>query len=134
VSDWETIGWWELRRIPYNIVVGCAGLVTCVITGAGALASELLFHADFGLPDPPIFGVVIIFLYAITANVCYTGGWSVELISRKLWPQRTHGYAVWTLSLGVALSVLTTLAPGLLIAIDGLARLWSHYHRVGAAS
>ncbi len=31
ISVREIIYWWELRRVPFNLAVGIAGLITCVI-------------------------------------------------------------------------------------------------------
>ncbi|MFM7816915.1 MAG: hypothetical protein ACKPGI_08100, partial [Verrucomicrobiota bacterium] len=51
-SLWEILAWWELRRIPYNLVVGGVGVVSCgVILAVVAIASEL-FDEPLGLPDP----------------------------------------------------------------------------------
>src|SRR5207253_2780038 len=121
-------GWWELRRIPYNLIVGCVGIVTCVFIATAALASEIVFGKEFGLPDPPIFAVLGVLLYAIAANLCYTGGWIAELLVRKLWPDGTDRFAVWIFSLGVIFSILVTLSPSVLIGVSGVFQLWHHFH------
>jgi hypothetical protein len=50
-------------------------MITCTFAVVAAVAADILFTKDFGLPDPPIFGILIVVLYAVAANVCYTGGW-----------------------------------------------------------
>ena len=32
LEPFEIIKWWEKRRLPYNLIVGATGLLTCVIT------------------------------------------------------------------------------------------------------
>jgi len=87
----DTIGWWEARRIPFNLIVGSVGILTCVIVGIVGLGSEVLFHSEFGLPNPPLFALFAVIIYGILANACYTGGWVAELIVRKIWPRRQIG-------------------------------------------
>ena len=128
-SAWQVIGWWELRRIPYNLIVACAGVLTCTFVAIVALASSILFGKDFGLPNPPIFGIILIFVYAIAANMCYTAGWMTELIMRTMWPRGTDKFATWTFSLGVIFSVIVTLLPCVVIGGSGAIQLWHHFHR-----
>jgi hypothetical protein len=54
----EAIGWWESRRIPFNLIVGSAGILSCIIVGIVGLGSEILFGSEFGLPDPPLFALI----------------------------------------------------------------------------
>jgi len=85
---WDVVGWWEARRLPFNLIVGSAGIFTCVIVGVIGAASAILFHSDFGMPDPPLFALFGMIIYGVVANVCFTGGWIAELFIRKVWPQR----------------------------------------------
>jgi hypothetical protein len=125
-SAWQVIGWWESRRIPYNLIVGSAGLISCVVVGAAALASEILFGKEFGLPDPPIFAIIGILIYGLIANVCFTGGWIVELILRKLWPLTADQFAPSIFKLGLIFSVLLTLAPAMVISALGVIGIARH--------
>jgi hypothetical protein len=65
LSGVEAIFWWESRRIPYNLIVGSAGIVTCIAVMAIATAAEIFFHSDFGLPDPPFFS------YSVSSSTAY---------------------------------------------------------------
>ena len=105
----DIIKWWELRRIPYNLAVGATGVFTVVVT----IASEK-FGEPFGLPDPPIIAVFAVLAYGIGANVCFTGGWIVEIVARKLWRDRVGAFAQISFALGLVFSVLLTLAPAFL--------------------
>lgn len=125
-STRDVIGWWESRRIPFNLIVGAAGVLSCLVAGLVAIAGSVLFDSDFGLPDPPIFAVFAILLYGVTANVCFTGGWIVELLVRRLWPREADRFATLSFSLGLVFSVVLTLAPGILIAAGGIFSLLRH--------
>ncbi len=89
----EIIGWWESRRIPFNLVVGTTGIVSCIVIGIVGLGSSILFNSEFGLPDPPLFAVAGFFIYAIIANIYFTGGWLLELAVRRIWPLEADRFA-----------------------------------------
>ena len=129
-TSWERIGWWEARRVPWNLIVGCAGLVTCTSVFIYAIAADILFGKDIGLPDPPIFGVFMVLFYAIGANVCYTGGWICELLVAKLWPQEADQFARRSFAAGLIFSVFVTLIPGVLMLVMGILGLIKHYRLV----
>ena len=122
----DVILWWEVRRIPYNLIVGTAGILTCVVAVGVGIAAETLFNSEFGMPDPPIFAVLAVLLYGILANVCYTGGWIFELVVRKLRPVDADRIAVTSFCLGLIFSVVLTLAPGILIAASSIFLLVRH--------
>jgi hypothetical protein len=122
----EAIGWWEARRIPFNLIVGSAGIITCITVGVVALGAEVLFHSEFGLPDPPLFALFGIIIYGLLANVCYTGGWIAELVVRKVWPREADRFATLSLSLSVIFSVLLTLAPAIVVGAGGIFKLLRH--------
>jgi hypothetical protein len=92
----RTYGWWETRRIPFNLIVGIAGIFSCIGASVVVLASYFLGVGDFDLPDPPLFAIFGIIFYAIAANVCFTGGWVAELAIRKLWPHEADHFAALT--------------------------------------
>ena len=122
----DTIGWWEARRIPFNLIVGSVGILTCIIVGIVGLGSEVLFHSEFGLPNPPLFALFAVTIYGILANACYTGGWVAELIVRKIWPREADRFATLSFSLGVVFAVVVTLAPAALVGAGGIFKLLRH--------
>jgi hypothetical protein len=87
-SAFEIIKWWEVRRIPYNLVVGAAGIFTCGVTVLVEVVASEKFGEPLGLPDPPIFALFAVIAYGIGANVCFTGGWTTELLVRKIWQEK----------------------------------------------
>ncbi len=67
-STRAAIGWWETRRIPYNLIVGSAGILTCIAIAIVGMGSYIFFNSDFGLPDPPLFAIFGVILYGILAS------------------------------------------------------------------
>ena len=113
--------------MPFNLIVGSAGIITCLVIGVVAAGAEIFFHSEFGMPDPPGFAVIGIILYAIMANVCYTGGWITELFFRRFSPREADRFASTSFFLGVIFSVLLTLAPALLVGAVGAFKLLHHF-------
>ena len=120
-SSRDVIGWWEARRIPFNLIVGSTGILSCIVVGVVILGSFFLLGGDIDLPDPPIFALFGIIAYGILANVCFTGGWLVELAIRRFWPQEPDGFATLSFYLGLLFSVLLTLTPAM-IALNPVCR------------
>ena len=121
------IGWWEARRVPYNMILGGTGIFTCIVITVVAMGSYFLFDSDFGLSGSPFLAMFGIIIYGILANVCFTGGWLTELIVRRVWPQEADRFATTSFSLGLLFSVLLTLAPAILVGVGGLFGLASHF-------
>ena len=125
-SAWHAVGWWESRRVPFNLVVGTAGVLSCIVAAIVGLGSDLLFNSDFGLPNPPTFALLGILIYGVMANICFTRGWLAELLIRKVWPQEADRFATLSFSLGLVFSVLLTLTPGIIIGAGGVLGLLAH--------
>jgi len=117
LSSLQIILWWEARRLFFNMVVGIAGVVTVFTMLATAMIAEKLLGEPIGWPDPPIFAIISVVLYAIAANICYTGGWISELISREVWGGKAKNFAEISFTLGVIFSFFLTLMPGGLVAL-----------------
>jgi hypothetical protein len=121
------VGWWEARRVPYNIIVGSVGIFTCIVIAIIGMGSYFFFSSDFGLPGSPFLAIFGIIIYGILANVCFTGGWLTELIVRRVWPQEADRFATTSFSLGLFLSILLTLTPAFVIGTAGVFKLVSHF-------
>jgi len=126
----EVIGWWEARRVAFNLIVGTAGVITGIIDLTIVAAANIFFHSDFGLPGSPLLAVFGVILYAVLANVCFTGGWIAELLVRQIWPEEAQGFARTSFALGLAFSVLLTLTPGILLVVIGFFSLLSYLLRL----
>ena len=129
-SAWETIGWWETRRVPYNLIVGGTGILTCIVVAIFAAGNILFFDVDLG---SPLSGVIGILIYGIMANVCFTFGWVAVLLVRMAWPHQADRFATESFSLGLGVSILLTLTPAILAVVIGvfylLGRLLHIVHR-----
>jgi ankyrin repeat protein len=111
----QIIGWWELRRIPYNIIVGVSGIVSILVALAGAALSDLIFRkAVLGAPG---FGFIVLAVaYPIMANVCFTGGWITEILARRIKKEAASHLGSLAFTLGTLFSIALTLLPGVLLA------------------
>jgi len=107
----DVIGWWETRRLPYNLVVGAAGAVT--LTGVHLLAA-LPPHAQ---PIPLLPSLAVAAAYGVMANICYSVGWLAELMVRKHGGESLEPVGPAMFRYGFAFSVGLTLFP---LAIGGL--------------
>lgn len=117
----EVIRWWESRRFFFNSVVGCTGLITCILLIVCAITAEATVGAPIGLPDGPLLGVFGILFFGILANVFYTGGWICELLMRALTTaERSSAFGLKAFRIGVNFSIFITLCPhgGMLACIS----------------
>lgn len=119
----DVIKWWEVRRIPFNLIVGATGALTMIVTLVVAAIASEKFGEPLGLPDPPIFAVFAVIAYGIAANVCYTGGWLAEILARSIWGDRAGSFGEIAFALGLGFSILLTLAPAALFTVVLILRL-----------
>lgn len=119
----DVIGWWEARRIPFNLVVGIVGLLSCIAFGVVVLGAYLLFDIDL-FPEP--FSIFAVPLYGFLANMCYTGGWIAELVVRKFWPREAERFALVSFKLGLQFSLVLTAMPGVLALGFGVFGIAGH--------
>jgi hypothetical protein len=104
-SAWSIVGWWERRRLVYNLVLAVAGVLSL-----GAQSLFTVLPPRSAAPDVPL-GLVGVLAYAVLANLCYTAGPAVDVYIRRRWGD---GYAVVGPTLfryGFVFSVGLTLLP-----------------------
>ena len=104
------LGWWERRRLPYNLIVGGAG----VFSIASALLVRLLPPGGELLPLPPWQGIVA---FGVLANVCYLAGPTVELIAEKVWGRELLPVGPALFRMGLTFSVGLALLPAMMIVL-----------------
>src|SRR6476659_9670579 len=80
-SSKDIILWWELRRLPYNLLVGAAAFVAFVI--------YCIAISSTGILDPGEDIIEPIALMAapfaiVPINICYTAGWLVDAPLRSV--------------------------------------------------
>jgi hypothetical protein len=110
---WDAIAWWELRRIPYNLVVGAVGLATILFIGWFASHLDL---RDTDVLNPLGF-ILAIVAYGIAANVFYTLGWISELLWSGGDTSRTEPMRRTVFWAGVIVSALLTVSPAVLLPV-----------------
>jgi hypothetical protein len=97
--DWpQVIVWWELRRIPYNLIAAPLGV-----------ASLWLVFAKVGSPlgpDETVVGEMLVGLvtFWFLANVAYTAGWILEL-AIVLAEKRDTGIGLAFFKVGIVFSL-----------------------------
>jgi hypothetical protein len=101
----KIIGWWERRRLAYNVAVGAAGLVSL---GVVSTIASLL---NGQLTTPPWQPVVV---FGVLANVCYLLGPCGEILVMKLWGREVFPVGPALYRIGLTFSVGLALFPTLL--------------------
>lgn len=127
----RVVAWWELRRAPYNLIVGATGVAVCALLLACGTVCERVLGDPIGIPDPPLFAVIGVLLYGLVANICYSGGWILELIVIAVWREVGTKFGEVAFTLGLLFSVLLTTLPALIVLPVAAVRLISHYAKGG---
>ena len=100
------VRWWEHRRLPYNLFVGGAGLLSLGYVG-------LLQTAVWGsAPGPTLLFPVAAF--GVGANVCYALGPLVEIAAEKAFGRRLLPVGPMLYRMGLTFSVGLALLPSLI--------------------
>lgn len=103
---WEVVTWWEARRIPYNLVVGTAGLLGLLLfIWFNKLPPKLV-------PEETVEPLSVI-LFGVGANFFYTAGSIAELVARTVWREKIQDLGPQLLLAGWLFSVMLALFPAL---------------------
>jgi hypothetical protein len=100
------VRWWERRRLPYNLFVGGAGLLTL---GYVLLLETVVWRSPL---EPGILLPVVAF--GVGANVCYGLGPLVEIAAEKLSGRALLPVGPVLYRMGLTFSVGLALLPSLL--------------------
>ena len=100
------MGWWEKRRLAYNVAVGSSGLVSLGLTW-------LLFALPPNGSSPGIPWVLPV-VFGIAANICYTLGPAVELAIEKIFGRDVLPTGPVLYRMGLTFSVGLTFLPVLM--------------------
>ena len=103
--------WWEVRRIPYNIVVGLVGAFSMAATFLLIVASGELEPGEDAIEPIAWFGLPL--LGGIFFNVCYTAGWVCELVVRFTSERHPTSLGSALFFGGLALSLGIVLLPAI---------------------
>ena len=121
-SLWRIIVWWELRRIPFNIIVIAYGALSFVIFLWAITTSGHL------QPGEDAVEPIALLAAPVVVNLLYTIGWLVEIPARYLIPNLSSGFGPRLLKMGFGLGLFLITMP---------AMGWSGYrllHLVGVIS
>ena len=102
---WKVIAWWELRRIPINIIVGCVGFVSLMAFFLFITLAHELKPGEDAVEPLALLATPILF------NIGYTAGWIAELFLRVVWRERNPVVASALLKLGVSGTLFCALIP-----------------------
>ena len=107
----SSLRWWESRRLFYNKIVGATGLVT--LAGISVISLLPPHPVPVG-PLPMLVGSVV---YGVLANGCYSAGWLLEMLARKVWGRQAPDLGPLLFRQGLIFSVGLTLFPLLLVCL-----------------
>jgi hypothetical protein len=108
---WDAIVWWEIRRVPYNLLLGLLGFFTVVVIEW--VGSHFVRPGeDVEEPLGVFLGVIS---YGMLANIFYTLGWISELLWSGGDTTRTEAMRRKVFRVGVIFSAILTLLPAALI-------------------
>ena len=127
LTVWQIIAWWEVRRIPYNVLVGVAGIVTIICCLASAAIGETFLGIPIRWPDLSLFALFQVIVYGVMANICFTGGWMAEIVALKVWKDEADHFGRICFMLGVIFSIALTVLPAVLIMGVLVVYLLIHY-------
>lgn len=94
----EIIGWWELRRFVYNLVVLVCGIISMQLL-------SLLVELE---PGEDLIEPLAMIAFAFLCNVCYTFGWFTEIFIDK---SKTYGPSMFRF--GLIFTVVCVFIPPL---------------------
>jgi len=104
----KRIAWWELRRIPYNLIIGVTGLISLLLFFLFInLAHELKSGEDAIEPIALLAAPFVI-------NIAYTTGWIAELSLRLILRKRSNVLGVALFKFGLLVSIVVVLLPSVL--------------------
>ena len=103
ISPWSIVKWWEFRRIPYNFIVGGCSLFSLLV----------MFVCERLQPGKGGGSYLLVFIAPLAANLCYTGGWLVEVPLRLCFRQMGGRQTVRLFRLGLGLSLAIAVLPAI---------------------
>ena len=103
----DIILWWELRRIPYNIIVGIAGLFSL------PLFYFFISRTNVLKPGEDAVEPIALLAAPVVMNICYTAGWVVEGFLEKARSDEEEVLGPTLLRSGLKLSLFVIILPSL---------------------
>jgi len=107
---WDAIVWWEIRRIPFNLLLLVVGFVSGFIS---LTVGDRLYGPDQDFGSPFLSAV----FFAVCANFCYTLGWITEVLWSWGNTAQTVAIRPRVFRVGVIFSVGLTLLPAIVFSV-----------------
>ncbi len=104
---WRVILWWELRRIPFNIMIGVYGII-CLFLFFWAITTSGILQPGEDAVESAVLLIAPFFI-----NVFYTLGCLVELSSRHVAPMLSPCLGPWLMKAGLGFSFCVISLPAL---------------------
>jgi hypothetical protein len=104
----RSIVWWELRRVPVNLVIGIYGIF-CMMVLFWAIESSVVQQPGEDAVEP-----LLIMITPVLFNICYTLGWLVELPARLANPKLSPRFGPMLMKLGLGFSFCVITCPAML--------------------
>ena len=101
----DIVFWWEVRRAPYNLIVGGVGLCSLILFFVLIEVSGKLKLGEDAVE--PLSLLVAPFVM----NICYTAGWVVEALLGNVWSTYDEPLGPRLLKYGLGLSLAAVLLP-----------------------
>jgi hypothetical protein len=115
----DIVFWWEVRRVPYNLIVGGVGLCSLILFFVLIKVSGKLKSGEDAVE--PLGLIVAPFVL----NICYTAGWVVEALLGNVWSTDGKPLAPRLLKYGLGLSLAAVLLPSVAWAVYLLLLVWA---------
>lgn len=112
---YDAIIWWEIRRIPFNIILFVVGLLAIIIA---VIIGDNFVEPGEDVIEPALMIVGSIF-YGVIANICYTMGWVTELLWSDCNTSLTESIRPKIFRKGLVFSIVITFSPAILWIIIG---------------
>jgi hypothetical protein len=84
---WRVIAWWELRRIPFNIIIGAYGIACLAVFFWAITTSGHLSPGEDAVEPMALMAAPFVI------NILYTLGWVVEIQLRVAYPSLSPQFA-----------------------------------------
>jgi hypothetical protein len=104
-SLWEVMGWWELRRIPFNLIIGVYGGL-CVLAFFWGITTSGHLQPGEDAVEP-----LALVTAPVAINVFYTLGWFVEIPARLTVSTLTPRLGPLLLKLGLGFGLVLITLP-----------------------
>ena len=104
-SPWRVVAWWEIRRIPFNMIIGAYGAL-CLAIFFWAIAASGRLQPGEDAVEP-----IVLLAAPFSINLLYTLGWLVEVPARLLNPDLSPGFGPLLLKMGLGLGLFLITLP-----------------------